>query len=90
MKAIISKSVVMKRAWSIFRSDNPFSYSFSASLERAWRVEKESAKQAAEKAAQAIEAAKWTVKNQVKFEFNPATMVEYYQGAGSKNRYFGD
>ena len=37
----VSKSSVMKRAWLIFRSGHSFySLSFSASLERAWMVEK--------------------------------------------------
>ena len=43
MKATINKSAVMKRAWSIFRGKNrDYNYNFSASLRRAWAVEKES------------------------------------------------
>lgn len=36
----ISKSNVMKRAWSIYRGESFYSRSFSLSLERAWEVEK--------------------------------------------------
>lgn len=44
MKTRINKSEVMKRAWKIFRGKNPYSYSFSAALRRAWFVEKENAR----------------------------------------------
>ena len=30
----------MKRAWNIYKGNNPYSYSFSAALRRAWEVEK--------------------------------------------------
>lgn len=36
----ISRSNVMKRAWSIYRGESFYSGSFSLSLERAWEVEK--------------------------------------------------
>ncbi|WP_080903356.1 hypothetical protein [Parabacteroides sp. Marseille-P3160] len=34
---------VMKRAWSIYRGSSIYSYSFSESLRRAWKIEKENA-----------------------------------------------
>ena len=41
MKAQVNKSKLMKRAWNIYKGNNPYSYSFSAALRRAWAVEKE-------------------------------------------------
>ena len=35
-----NKSQIMKRAWNIYKGNNPYSYSFSAALRRAWEVEK--------------------------------------------------
>lgn len=39
MRTGIDKSKVMKRAWDIFRGNNPYSHSFSDALRRAWEVE---------------------------------------------------
>lgn len=33
-----NKSQIMKRAWNIYKGNNPYSYSFSAALRRAWRL----------------------------------------------------
>lgn len=55
MKTRISKSAVMKRAWSIYRGTSFYASSFSLSLKRAWAVEKENAKYRAEKAAREME-----------------------------------
>lgn len=44
------KSRVMKRAWSIYKGNTPYSYSFSAALRRAWEVEKADAEYAERKA----------------------------------------
>lgn len=40
MKTQVDKSEIMKRAWRIFRGNNPYSYSFSDALRRAWFVAK--------------------------------------------------
>ena len=40
MKTQVNKSRLMKRAWAIYKGVNPYSYSFSAALRRAWEVEK--------------------------------------------------
>ena len=58
MKTTISKSKVMKRAWQIARGNNPYSYSFSAALTRAWEVEKAEIVYAEKMAARAAEKAR--------------------------------
>ena len=40
MKTQVNKSRLMKMAWTIYKCVNPYSYSFSAALRRAWEVEK--------------------------------------------------
>lgn len=40
MKTQVNKSRLMKRAWAIYKGVNPYSYSFSAALRRAWEVGK--------------------------------------------------
>lgn len=48
----------MKRAWNIFRGNNPYSYSFSAALRRAWEVEKSTVAYNARKAEEAANMAR--------------------------------
>ena len=94
MKTTINKSRIMKRAWSIFKGSNPYSYSFSASLRRAWEVEKAniaSEIKQAEKAAEKAELAAYRAK---KAESTPnysfmATCADQYKNA-ARGTYFGD
>ena len=99
MKTTISKSAVMKRAWNIFRGRNAdYNYSFSASLRRAWWVEKESI---AAQQRKAEELAVWStpskpvVKNNTEIsDAYAAGLIEYYNdnrgfGFGGR-RYYGD
>ncbi len=58
MKPTINKSQVMKRAWNIYRGHNLYSHSFSASLRRAWWVEKDTIRYEAEKVELAVERAR--------------------------------
>lgn len=58
MKATINKSQLMKRAWNIFRGNNPYSYSFSAALRRAWEIEKANIAYEAKKATEEAERAR--------------------------------
>ena len=86
MKTRINKSEVMKRAWKIFRGRNPYSYSFSAALRRAWVVEKANAEYAAR------EARKETVKS----AYSPVMSAEFEAGCTAyyrnavQGQYFGD
>jgi hypothetical protein len=85
-----NKSQIMKRAWNIYKGNNPYSYSFSAALRRAWEVEKamikyneREAKRAAIEAENAAAKAKrisnaWTI-----------GCLDYYQNA-RPGQYFGD
>lgn len=85
-----NKSQIMKRAWNIYKGNNPYSYSFSAALRRAWEVEKamieyneRKAKRAAIEAENAAAKAKrisnaWTI-----------GCLDYYQNA-RPGQYFGD
>jgi len=96
MKATINKSNLMKRAWNIFRGNNPYSYSFSAALRRAWEVEKETIAYMERKAAEAAEAARWAA-IRAERRSNPvevsdslmAGCAEYYRNA-PRGTYFGD
>lgn len=84
-----NKSQIMKRAWNIYKGNNPYSYSFSAALRRAWEVEKATieynereAKRAAIEAETAARSARisnaWTI-----------GCLDYYQNA-RPGQYFGD
>jgi len=89
MKTTISKSAVMTRAWSIYNNNRNMFPTFSLALTRAWKVEKQNA---ADKAKEARDAAFYgnTACNHYSWTPNPEAMHNYYHGAGSANRYFGD
>lgn len=91
MRTTINKSKVMKRAWNIFRGNNPYSYSFSAALNRAWIVEKESIRFEAEKAEREKAANKTRVSSELVgmgVDYNNG-VAEYYRTAPA-GTYFGD
>lgn len=100
MKIGIDKSKVMKRAWSIFRSNTPFSYSFPAALRRAWEVEKANIEYTAKKEAEKTERARLAAW-QASDEYNTMTnsmecrnswnsgLSAYYANARI-GQYFGD
>lgn len=95
MKTQVNKSQLMKKAWNIFKGNNPFNYSFSAALRRAWEVEKENVEYYKRVAEKAEERARWTTinseRNSTKVSHSFSTgILNYYNGAGSENRYFGD
>lgn len=88
-----NKSQIMKRAWNIYKGNNPYSYSFSAALRRAWEVEKATieynerkAKRAAIEAENAAAKAKRTINADT---YWAAGAVAYYSNAQS-GQYFGD
>ena len=88
-----NKSQIMKRAWNIYKGNNPYSYSFSAALRRAWEVEKATieynereAKRAAIEAENAAARAKQTSATNVSWM---AGAVAYYNNA-RPGQYFGD
>ena len=82
MKQAIDKSKVMRRAWNIFRGNNPYSWSFSAALRRAWEVEKAYAKQG--EVDEIMKPVSRTVRN-----LPPLDATAYYQNA-ERGQYFGD
>lgn len=86
MKAQINKSEVMKRAWKIFRGNNPYSYSFSAALCRAWEVEKSNAAYQERKAQK--DSAKTDYRQVLSASFE-AGCAAYYRNA-VQGQYFGD
>ncbi len=85
----------MNRAWRIYRSkwNNA---SFGECLSKAWAVEKENAAYRAKQAeaeAEKERVAKWNASAEYKEAMNnlpKANLYEYYQGEGSRYRYFGD
>ncbi len=96
MKATINKSQLMKRAWDIYRGNNPYSGNFSTSLRRAWEVEKDIIRYAEEQAEKAAERAQMgTARREV--GNSPVGMSEgynmavaaYYSNA-TAGTYFGD
>ena len=97
MKATISKSAVMNRAWNIFRGNNPYSCSFSAALRRAWYVEKETIIYDARKAAEAAEKARLAALREERRN-NPievgdsymAGCAAYYAAGMGGRIYYGD
>lgn len=54
MKAKVNKSQLFRRAWNIYNGNNPYSYSFSAALRRAWEVEKANVEYAEREATKAL------------------------------------
>jgi hypothetical protein len=86
MKTRINKSEVMKRAWKIFRGRNPYSYSFSAALRRAWEVEKANAACRVREAQK--ESAKTAYRPVLSAAFE-AGCAAYYRNA-VQGQYFGD
>ena len=83
----------MKRAWAIYKCVNPYSYSFSAALRRAWEVEKATleyevreARKAAIEAENATARAKQTSVTNVSWMDGAAA---YYSNA-RPSQYFGD
>ena len=96
METTINKSRLMKRAWSIYRSNNAWSDKFSSSLCRAWEIEKATIAHEARKAAEATEKARLATiasENQnTAIEYNElfhASMIAYYRDA-RPCQYFGD
>ena len=101
MKAQINKSQVMKRAWSIFNGKNrDYNYSFSASLRRAWFVEKEALAYEQRKAQEEAEQAEWAERNRIAREESKsqpandsaynAGLIEYYRAGMGGRIYYGD
>lgn len=98
MKTTIDKSDVFKRAWKIFKSGHSFySFSFSASLTRAWEVEKRNIEYAIKEAARIAEEARlaeWWSSPEYKaldrdFRPSPEAMERYYSSKPSGS-YIGD
>jgi hypothetical protein len=99
MTTQISKSDVMKRAWSIYKNHRNMFPTFSLALTRAWFVEKESLKYRQQQEAIAADEEReriWKVSDEYKTimaktkALHNAMMYDYYNGAGSQRRYFGD
>lgn len=93
MKSQVNKSKLMKRAWTIYRGVNPYSYSFSVALRRAWEVERATleyevreARKAAIEAENAAARAKQTSVTNVSWMAGAAA---YYSNA-RPGQYFGD
>jgi hypothetical protein len=93
MKTQVNKSRLMKRAWTIYKGVNPYSYSFSVALRRAWEVERATleyevrvARKAAIEAENAAARAKQTSVTNVSWMAGAAA---YYSNA-RPGQYFGD
>ena len=90
MKTQVNKSRLMKRAWAIYKGVNPYSYSFSAALRRAWEVEKAmieyNEREAKRAAIEAENAAAKTVRISNAWTIG---CLDYYQNA-RPGQYFGD
>ena len=88
-----NKSQIMKRAWNIYKGNNPYSYSFSAALRRAWEVEKATIeyneREAKRAAIEAENAAAKAVRINNADTYWAAGAVAYYSNAQS-GQYFGD
>ena len=88
-----NKSQIMKRAWNIYKGNNPYSYSFSAALRRAWEVEKATLEYETREARKAaIEAENSAVRAKRTGIVNVSWMagaVAYYSNA-RPSQYFGD
>ena len=81
-----NKSQIMKRAWNIYKGNNPYSYSFSAALRRAWEVEKATLEYEAREARKAAIEAK-RISNADTYW--AAGAAAYYNNA-RPGQYFGD
>ena len=85
-----NKSQIMKRAWNIDTGNNPYSYSFSAALRRAWEVEKAmieyNEREAKRAAIETENAAAKTVRISNAWTIG---CLNYYQNA-RLDQYFGD
>lgn len=92
MKTQVNKSRLMKRAWAIYKGVNPYSYSFSAALRRAWEVEKATleyeAREARKTAIKAENAARSTRIGNASAAW-VAGAAAYYSNA-RPGQYFGD
>lgn len=93
MKSQVNKSKLMKRAWTIYRGVNPYSYSFSAALRRAWEVEKATLEYKAREARKAVIEAENSAAGAKRTGIaNVSWMTEavaYYNNA-RPSQYFGD
>lgn len=95
MKATINKSNLMKRAWAIYRSSNTdYNYCFSASLRRAFEVEKQNVEFQNRKAQELAdwkrtEAVQTNSKNEYSASYT-AGLINYYNAGSHGRRYFGD
>ena len=92
MKTQVNKSRLMKMAWTIYKCVNPYSYSFSAALRRAWEVEKAAleyeAREARKTAIEAENAARSTRIGNVNALWMSGAAA-YYSNA-RPGQYFGD
>ena len=90
MKTQVNKSRLMKMAWTIYKCVNPYSYSFSAALRRAWEVEKAmieyNEREAKRAAIETENAAAKTVRISNAWTIG---CLNYYQNA-RLDQYFGD
>ena len=87
-----NKSQIMKRAWNIYKGNNPYSYSFSAALRRAWEVEKatiEYNEREAKRAAIEAETAARSARISNVSAGWAAGAISYYSNA-RPGQYFGD
>lgn len=93
MNPTINKSQLMKRAWNIFRGNNPYSWSFSESLRRAWFVEKDNIRYEAEKAEKARKAAERAARQPIEIDNRSEAyikgMMQFYSDM-PQNAYYGD
>jgi len=85
-----NKSQILKRAWNIYKGNNPYSYSFSAALRRAWEVEKATIEYNEREAKRAAIKAENAAAKTVRIS-NAWTIgcLDYYQNA-RPGQYFGD
>ena len=92
MKTQVNKSRLMKMAWTIYKCVNPYSYSFSAALRRAWEVEKATleyeAREARKTAIEAENAARSTRISNASVAWAVGAAA-YYSNA-RPGQYFGD
>jgi len=83
----VSTSLVMNRAWCIFKQKLSNFKTFSECLSRAWKVEKENLKYRIEKAVKATKAimyANFNMNNTMAFNPSPESMQSYYNSNGYK------
>ena len=93
MKTQVNKSRLMRRAWAIYKGINPYSYSFSAALRRAWEVEKATIEYEAREARKAaIEAENSAARAKRTGNVDASWMAgaAAYYGNARPGQYFGD